>query len=166
MCICWLPRSARARVSCQRHFLRETRRVACSAKVFSSENTKFRLSAAGHIILKRLICMDRSYQAENARSRPLPEAKLPWASPVVGWVTTCEPDVTICSFALSDSVCFSFLSGLLCSQIRLRRASHYAREVEMHHMIMSRRSPVRILLQDHLFSGDSVGSFKWSEDIF
>ena len=43
--------------------------------------------------------MDRSYQAENARSRPLPEAKLPWASPVVGWVTTCEPDVTICSFA-------------------------------------------------------------------
>ena len=46
-----------------------------------------------------LMCMDRSYQAENARSRPLPEAKLPWASPVVGWVTTCEPDVTICAFA-------------------------------------------------------------------
>ena len=49
--------------------------------------------------------MDRSYQAENARSRPLPEAKLPWASPVVGWVTTCEPDVTICSFA---PPCLSF----------------------------------------------------------
>ena len=47
----------------------------------------------------RSCCMDRSYQAENARSRPLPEAKLPWASPVVGWVTTCEPDVTICTFA-------------------------------------------------------------------
>ena len=56
------------------------------------------------------IIMDRSYQAENARSRPLPEAKLPWASPVVGWVTTCEPDVTICPFAnllwLAPSVSF------------------------------------------------------------
>ena len=47
------------------------------------------------------ISMDRSYQAENARSRPLPEAKLPWASPVVGWVTTCEPDVTICLLHLA-----------------------------------------------------------------
>ena len=56
--------------------------------------------------------MDRSYQAENARSRPLPEAKLPWASPVVGWVTTCEPDVTICTFAALP-FCLGFFSALL-----------------------------------------------------
>jgi hypothetical protein len=48
--------------------------------------------------------MDRSYQAEYARSRPLPEAKLPWASPVVGWVTTCEPDVTICLLHFAFSI--------------------------------------------------------------
>ncbi len=51
--------------------------------------------------------MDRSYQAENARSRPLPEAKLPWASPVVGWVTTCEPDVTICFCTFGTRLLFA-----------------------------------------------------------
>ena len=63
--------------------------------------------------------MDRSYQAENARSRPLPEAKLPWASPVVGWVTTCEPDVTICPFAslLIGLLCFSSSRGMVWYQI-------------------------------------------------
>jgi hypothetical protein len=76
-----------------------------------------------YILPNRMTFMDRSYQAENARSRPLPEAKLPWASPVVGWVTTCEPDVTICLLQILTCgviLCFAqlcFLVLLLCSQV-------------------------------------------------
>ena len=39
-------------------------------------------------------CMIRSYQPENARSRPISEAKQAWAGVVVWWGTTCEGPVS------------------------------------------------------------------------
>jgi hypothetical protein len=49
--------------------------------------------------------MDRSYQAKNARSRPLPEAKVPWASPGLGdHLRTRRDDLCFCSLSALDGM--------------------------------------------------------------
>ncbi len=97
--------------------------IALNAHVWKQPKSQMLIVVAVHIKYEFFFVMDRSYQAENARSRPLPEAKLPWASPVVGWVTTCEPDVTICTF-----IALPFCSILpMCSSVP---PSHFASMVK------------------------------------